>query len=332
MLRNLKVEVREPSAVGAARRGAAEFAHAMGLSEARGSDVAIIVTELAGNLVKHTPAGGEVLLSLSHQDTLEILALDKGPGLAQPGLVLRDGYSTAGTPGTGLGAVSRLASTFDMYSLPGKGTAVLARVNPGAAPPPEGVQIDVGAVHVPHPREYLNGDGWAVQLSGTHARVLIADGLGHGLHAHEAAQRAIQSFRTSMHLAPSALLDSVHAALRSTRGAVGAVAELDADEQTLRFAGIGNIAGAVVDTQGRRGLMSLNGTLGQEVRKITEHALPWPTGSALILHSDGLSSLWDLNRYPGLLHRSATLIAGVVYRDFNRGRDDATVLVVRALP
>ncbi|MFD1734161.1 hypothetical protein ACFSC4_27470 [Deinococcus malanensis] len=78
--------------------------------------------------------------------------------------------------------------------------------------------------------------------------------------------------------------------------------------------------------------MSLNGTLGQDVRKITEHSLPWPAGSALIMHSDGLSSLWDLSRYPGLLHRSATLIAGVLYRDFQRGRDDATVLVVRAVP
>ena len=40
---------------------------------------------------------------------------------------LTDGYSTAGTPGTGLGAVRRLANEFDIYSAPGEGTIVMAR-------------------------------------------------------------------------------------------------------------------------------------------------------------------------------------------------------------
>jgi len=47
----------------------------------------------------------------------------------------------------------------------------------------------------------------------------------------------------------------------------------------------------------------------------------------LIQHTDGLGTHWDVDRYPGLLGRSPSLIAAVLYRDFNRGRDDVTVLV-----
>jgi hypothetical protein len=47
------------------------------------------------------------------------------------------------------------------------------------------------------------------------------------------------------------------------------------------------------------------------------------------MHSDGLSSRWTLESYPGLKQRDSTLIAAVLYRDFGRSRDDATVLVVK---
>ena len=71
---------------------------------------------------------------------VEILALDKGPGIRDLERSLRDGYSTAGGAGTGLGAISRLSSEFDVYSPPGKGTALLARIWPGEphSPPPVG--------------------------------------------------------------------------------------------------------------------------------------------------------------------------------------------------
>jgi hypothetical protein len=47
------------------------------------------------------------------------------------------------------------------------------------------------------------------------------------------------------------------------------------------------------------------------------------------MHSDGIATQWDLGRYPGLLARDPSLIAGVLYRDFLRGRDDATVVVLK---
>ena len=56
---------------------------------------------------------------------------------------------------------------------------------------------------------------------------------------------------------------------------------------------------------------------------------PWPAGALVLLHSDGLASHWTLDRYPGLSARYPTLVAGVLYRDHRRGRDDTTVVVAR---
>jgi len=49
----------------------------------------------------------------------------------------------------------------------------------------------------------------------------------------------------------------------------------------------------------------------------------------LILNTDGLTTHWDVDPYPGLLMRHPSVIASVLHRDFSRDRDDATVVVAR---
>jgi hypothetical protein len=130
-------------------------------------------------------------------------------------------------------------------------------------------------------------------------------------------------------VAPAARLQCIHAALRNTRGAAVAVAEVDPRRDTVRFCGVGNVSGAAVSDQGTRTMVSQNGTVGHEMRKVSEFSYPWPAHALLVLHSDGLSTHWSLDGYPGLSRRHPSLIAGVLYRDFKRGRDDVTVVVAR---
>ena len=73
----------------------------------------------------------------------------------------------------------------------------------------------------------------------------------------------------------------------------------------------------------------LNGTAGHTLHKITEFSYPWTDDALLLVHTDGLVSRWDLDRYPGLVQRHPSLVAGVLFRDFNRGRDDVTVVAAR---
>jgi hypothetical protein len=96
----------------------------------------------------------------------------------------------------------------------------------------------------------------------------------------------------------------------------------------LRYAGIGNISGSLLENGTSRGLLSHNGTAGAQARKIQEMEYPWPPNAILVMHSDGLQSRWQLDRYPGIAASHPGVIAGVLYRDFQRGRDDATVVVV----
>src|SRR5215510_9892301 len=130
MTDQLHFQIREMSGVAEARREVTGLARAVGFSEIEIGRVAIVVTEAATNLVKHTPQG-QLLARAFDRDgvaVIEALALDQGPGIANVSESLRDGYSTAGSPGTGLGAIKRLSDEFDIYSAPGKGVALVAQL------------------------------------------------------------------------------------------------------------------------------------------------------------------------------------------------------------
>jgi len=322
--------VVDASAVGSARRFAVEMARAAGLNDTNVGRVAIIMSEAATNVVKHG-GGGEVLLrALAHDGSrgIEMLALDRGPGLASMSGAMRDGFSSAGTSGTGLGAIRRQSTLFDAYSAPGMGFALLSTV---WATPPQSERGGMlfGGVNVPYPGELVSGDVWSVHVKAGRHLVLACDGLGHGEQAATASSVAREAFHRHADGSPAVVLERIHEALRPTRGAAVAVAEIDAHRAEVRFAGIGNILGTIVSNGTTRSVVSHHGTAGHDVRRIQEFTYPWPRGALLVLHSDGLTSRWTLERYPGLPSHHPALTAAVLYRDFRRERDDTSVVVLR---
>ena len=158
--------------------------------------------------------------------------------------------------------------------------------------------------------------------------ILTCDGLGHGEAAHEATQRAIACFLDTSWAGPKEMLAAIDVALRPTRGAAASIALIDPDRSTVTYAGIGNIAAGVVTEGQTRHLVSLSGILGSNVHRIKEFEYPWPTGSTLALHSDGISARWPASRWAGLWRRHPALIAAVLYRDCARGNDDVVAVVV----
>jgi anti-sigma regulatory factor (Ser/Thr protein kinase) len=325
------VEVREASDVAEARRVASRLSSRIGFNEVESGHVALIATELASNLVKHAKSGRMVasLLQRGSAVGLEVKALDRGPGIANISQSLRDGYSTVGTAGTGLGAVKRLAQEFDIYSAPGKGTAVLARVWSGKLSESWDATFEFGAVCLPIPGETVSGDGWEIDASRGKCTCVVVDGLGHGPSAAQAAEAALATTREQRGKAPAEIVERAHGALRATRGAAIAVAEIDPEDKVVRFCGVGNIVARIASTGKARHMVSYNGIVGQEVRKIVEFTYPWVADALLVMHSDGLTARWDFANDSALLPRHPALIAGVLYRDYGRGRDDATVLVAR---
>ena len=320
--------VDDASQAGEARRAVDALCRALGFGELRTAQAALAATELATNLVKHSRgAGGELVFTPVLQADaagLEILSLDRGPGITNVALCLRDGHSSAGSAGTGLGAVRRLSSTFDLFAPPGQGTAVLSRLwrdTPPAAPP----ALALGAVCLPVTGEAANGDAWAVRHGALSTRLLLVDGLGHGPNAAAASALFEQNAQRPL----EQLLQLIHAGLRGTRGAAVALADWVAATGLVHFVGVGNLNGLLLGAGRNLHMLSHNGTAGVEARKIQVHSYPWPAGGLMVLHSDGLATHWSLASYPGLVDRDPALIAGVLYRDHQRPRDDCTVVVAR---
>ena len=323
------IPVDERTQVGEARRAAARMTEALAFSATQAGKVSIAITEAATNIVKHAGTGKILLRALSRGGSagLEILALDRGPGIANVGASLRDGYSTAGSMGTGLGAISRAADSFDIYSLADRGTALRAEIWAGLAPPPEAVEW--GAVALPKTGEVVSGDDWASEGADDWRTIVVADGLGHGPDAARASRAAVEAFAANPTASPATLMQVFHGALAGTRGAAGAAAKVDFAQRRGCFAGVGNIACRVETADARRQLVSHSGTLGHVMRRVQEFEFEFPPGSLLIVHSDGLATHWAIADYPGLAAKHAGLIAGVLYRDRERGRDDVTVVVLK---
>jgi hypothetical protein len=284
------------------------------------------------NIVRHA-GGGEVLLRVLDHDGitgLEMLALDRGPGMASLAQSLTDGYSTAGSAGTGLGAIARQSDVFDAYTATGRGTALLSRVLAGGrAHRAPRSPFALGAVCIPVRGEECPGDDWSLLDLAGGGRLLVADGIGHGPEAAEAAAAAVAILRDNPGLSLRRLLEAMHDALRATRGAVVGVAEFQAADRVVHFAGVGNVSVSIWDGARSRSLVSMSGTVGYTLGTIREFSYPWPAGGLLIAHSDGLQTRWSLGDYPGLAARDPSLIAGVLYRDFSRQRDDVTVVALR---
>lgn len=322
--------VTESSEVAQARRAVAGMAGRQGLNEEDAGRAALIAMEICSNMVKHG-GGGELLvqpLERGERRGVGLIGLDKGPGIADLAKCLRDGFSTAGSPGTGLGAISRMSQLFDVYSQVGHGTVVVAQIWPESRTPPSH-GMEIGAIVIPKSGEVECGDTWCYVERAGGALVMGVDGLGHGLGAAQAATLACDVFMTEKTRAPGAVLERIHMTLRTTRGAAAIVMAINWDEGQLAAAGIGNLVAAIIEGTATKRIPSYNGIVGHATPRIRELSYPVTPAATVLFHSDGLSGSWQPERYPGLMQHSCAAIAGVLYRDCKRGRDDSMVIALR---
>jgi len=333
---SFRVDIDEQSQIGGARRTAVALGHAHRLGSDAIGRLAIIVTEAATNIVRHAGRGYVVLRAFATPASavVELLALDKGPGIHDVARAMKDGYSTIGTAGQGLGGIARLADVFDIHSRRGMGTAVLARVcdrstrSMGALAATPAAD-DLGVVCIPLHGELECGDAWQVVISRQHTSVLVVDGLGHGPDAAAAAAAAMAAFSHTSGAAPETMLTALDAAMRETRGAAVSLVVIDNVAHRMQFGGIGNVEGRVLTGNATQHLIPQNGIVGHGMPSPRATDVAWPVGSRLVMHSDGIIPRWRLDRYESGATLHPALVAGLIYRDFARDRDDATVLVLR---
>lgn len=313
----------------------AKEAKILGFSAEKIGKLQIVVSELISNLLKFGERNRELLWkTISHigEDGIEILALDKGPGINSMGQALEDGFSTSGTAGEGLGAVQRQSDFFELYSWPEKGTIVLSRFFVDENFSHSAEPLPFAALSVPKPNEKLCGDGYMVEYEPESQllNILVIDGLGHGPGAYEAAQAAIEVYKYLPKDSPNQILKEIHQQINKTRGGVAMALKYHFQEKVLSICGVGNISGKTISVNSQKDFFSFNGIVGHVMSpRIQDQTLPWERGNLLILHSDGLSSRWDISQYAQIQKYDPAILAACLYRDYSRKNDDTTVIVCK---
>ncbi|SEG65017.1 Anti-sigma regulatory factor (Ser/Thr protein kinase) [Thermomonospora echinospora] len=325
----IRTPVEEASVAARLRRLVAQLAERLGFPPERVARLQLAVSEAASNLSKHAQQGELLLRVVRDADhaAIEMVCTDSGPGIADVPAVMVDGQSSTGTLGIGMGMIARIADHSHVYSLPRRGTVLIARFE---AVPGTFAETPHAGLNRPITGEEQCGDAFAASQVDEVVYAMLCDGLGHGPLAALAAREAVRAVQDSpLPMRPADLLQRVHQRLGRTRGGAVAVAAINGRTRRVDFAGLGNVAGWIVDGERRQGMISVPGIAGHQARGLREHRYELPPGAVVVLHSDGLTSRWGPHDFPGLSAQAPLVIAATLLRDAGVRRDDRAVLVVR---
>lgn len=327
------IRITHTSDVGAVRRLVGRRCRERGFDDAEVGRAEIVVQEALRNMVKYG-AEGLALVRIKgapESPVLEFLAVDSGSGMDTL-QAMQDGYSTGGSAGQGMGSMARQADEFDVYSQPGRGTIVLCRIRRrGAGESVGALPLEIGAVCTPMRLDDLSGDDFAVSISPEGVTVMVVDGLGHGPNAFEAAALAIAEFRRDEGRELREILLQTDTRMRHSRGGAVSIARYNSNSNKWHAAGIGNVSMTMISPEASRSALVQSGIVGAGIGRISCQDYDWPLDSVFIIYSDGIKSRLGFDDYPGILSHDPSVIAALIHRDFNRGRDDASVVVVKRL-
>lgn len=291
--------------------------------------VTSVVTELGTNLLRFAKTGRLLIARRAHAKDIEVISVDEGPGFVFYDFLNSAINATVRGPKTGLSAVREASDDFAIHSDVPSGTVLVARIRSGPPSQSENSPFRLGAICVPAPYETMCGDGWASAEQDGSLTLLMADGLGHGPEAAKASQAATEVFSAHPSGDLGDLLQRVHGALKSTRGAVACILRVEGDRSMISYTGAGNIAGRVVSGISDRSVITQPGTVGLQIRKPVVSTLERPEYALVILHSDGIEMRWKAETIRPLLQKDPTLIAAMLFRNHTRHRDDVTIMVVQ---
>ncbi len=291
----------------------------------------LILAEMTSNLFKYGD-DGEILMGIFNNidsPYIELISIDKGPGMARPAKMMQDGVSTSNTMGHGLGSIKRLSDTFDLYSQVDWGTIVLSRVynDPKSI---KSNKVIIRPIVVAKPGEVHSGDGVVYKQTDKYIKIMLADGLGHGPEANKAVNEAANAFRICPDYSPTETLRFIHTSIKKTRGAVASVVCYDFESKMWSSVGIGNISVRMIGPSSSRNHMSYNGIVGHNIpTTINDQQYVAEDFNQIVLCSDGIKPPWDLLKYPVIQKHDLTILAAAIYKDYAVKNDDMSVIIVK---
>lgn len=319
-----EIRVEADYDIGRARRAVVNFSQELGMSARNLSDIAIIATELATNLVRHANRGGVIHYSGSPDQGLTLETSDDGPGITNVENSMKDGVSSKGSLGGGLGAVQRLADHFSLETGE-QGTKIVV----GKYLDSQMKQsLSVGVYSRPYPGFIRNGDGFFIHQKPTRNVIGLFDGVGHGELAYQAANILLHSLKDHYKLSLEQMVQHSHQRLRGSRGTVLFLAVITKSE--LKYIGIGNIEAFLgMDGVQPKRLMSYRGVLGANFPEMKVMTLPWKPGSWLLTYTDGIVERWKSLEPFFIQGGDPGMVCRQIVQNYGRNNDDASVLIAR---
>lgn len=301
-------------------------------------EIDIVVSEILSNIVKHAQRG-EILYRINTDPEagaqFEFISIDYGPGMDDPVRMMKDGMSTTQTLGHGLGAISRLSNFLQLFTIPRWGTILYTRIGDEQVRPvhkPGFINLDLKALMVSKPPEFVCGDGFRVKQDEDHIKLLFADGLGHGEFAKDAVDCAGEAFGLCEEVNPVDILRNIHESVRRTRGLVATVVVVNRRGTEWSFCGVGNILTRLYSGIEYKNYLSYNGTIGLNIpNSMKASVFPIERNQHLIMCSDGIQTRWDLTKYPSIFKYDNTILAAALYKDHSRGTDDSGMLIAKVV-
>lgn len=324
------IAILDDASISLAREHVRQLGGDVGFSRDATESVAIAATELVRNQLVHARGGRFAVRSIERGGVhgLELVASDRGPGLADPRRALEGTISTGGGLGSGIASVHRLMDELDFDIRLGEGTCVWARKFAGPVP----YRSEIAILGRPCEGETESGDDAAFVRQADALTIGVVDGLGHGILARDVAAPTVALLRDRAELDPAAILHAVDDLLQHTRGAVMAVAHIDLRLRQIEHAAIGDVRTSTYQPREARRFSSTAGILGagdQRGRKYLVERKPMHDHEVIVMCSDGLTTRADISNELQLLRRHPIVIAAHLLEHFGRSNDDALVLVTR---
>lgn len=339
------LDIDSSADVGVCRRKSVSLANQIGFDEVKTGEVAILVSELVTNVLKHGGGKGRImickLVDEHGRKAIEILCCDTGTGIPDLNKAMDDGFTEKQSLGIGLGTIRRFSDIFEVNPINKDrilNTLEVGNFNynhclrilkwvPDNLWKGANKNLQIGAFSRCKPGELLNGDAYVIiHLSPSKSIIAIIDGLGHGKDAHLAANLIKEQIFLKTNLRIDELASYLHQSARGTRGAVIGLAFIDTEASKLQFVGIGNIEGFINTSSGKKSLLSFGGILGHNIRTPRIFDFGFTKGDSLCMYSDGLNSRWNATDIDWKEHPQK--IADLLVNQYSRINDDATVLIV----
>jgi phosphoserine phosphatase RsbX len=164
-----------------------------------------------------------------------------------------------------------------------------------------------------------------VRGAGDEVLIVVADGLGHGEMARDAAEAFCAFVEVHAEAPLEAIMRDGSHAVSGTRGAAAALIRIDRCRARLSFCGIGNIELQAASAEAIRPVC-MPGIVGRPLRKVLAFDYALREGDLLVAHTDGVSSRFHIEDYAQL---SSAEAAARILKEHGKGHDDATCVVIR---